>query len=289
MSLAKRRTSFGVASMVAVNRTTGIPYGIIKVVQSADPSLDREQIDLYGGANPNIVETENGNVTAELNLTISEFKEFLYTLAGFDVTSTEGTADADGAVSAGTDLKGTSMADGIVVALSTTSAASLKRGRYIFEAASASSVDVYALNDNDFNVGTDLAYVNDSLKITTAAVALSASAVEVPATGLTVKDGTGTPVLGNTCFVDVVTDNNGTMSYSYGSNPTPVEFEMFITSQKKSNGEYFIDHYPRVTFNSVPGGMSTKEWGSLSLSLKLLMDDDYGYSYRRLDKVAPVS
>jgi len=281
----QKRTSFGVASMVAINKTTGVPYGIIKIIQNAEATMDRESVDLFGGANPNPWEVEYGNVSSEISVTLAEFRPFLYRLAGYDITSTVGTP-SNGSVSSVTNLVGTT-ASGITVALST-SLTDLKRGRYIIKATTgvANTVNVYATTDNDFRNGTALSFVDENLKISTAAIALSTAFAAIPKTSIKAKRSTGSLTANDAGYFDVNTANEGVMKYSYGENPTPIEFELMLVSQKKGNKDYFIDHYPRARFSSVPGSMNAKEWTNASITIKTLYDSTYGYASARLDQVS---
>jgi len=60
---------------------------------------------------------------------------------------------------------------------------------------------------------------------------------------------------------------------------------MWLVSQKKSNGEYVLDRYPRVKFNSIPGGMTAKEWTNVDVAVKVLYDSTLGFAMKRYDTV----
>ena len=295
MVMNKPRTSFGVSAMTAVNRTTKLPYGMVKVVQTYDPTMEREQVDLFGGSNPNAWDSADGNISNDIALSVSEFKPFLYTLAGYSVTESAA-AEASGNVGTLTNDFGTSVVDsdtGIAsVALSTSSGNgvdNLKEGRYMVSCSTGVAVvHVYALVDNDFTRGTDETYSNDTLRITTSALTITTGdTINVPAIGVALQAATGTigMTVGDVAYFDVRKPNEGYNQYSFGENPVPVEFDMWLVSQKKSNNEFVMDRYPRVKLNSVPAGMATKEWANVDLSIKVLYDNTLGYAHYRYDTV----
>jgi len=297
MSQYKPRTSAGISKMIAVNRTTKMPYGMIRVINGADPSFDREQVDLYGGSNPNPWDSLDGNISAEVSLTIAEFKPFLYDLAGFTKTGVI-SSEASGNISTLTNEYGTSVqASGTGIAsaaLSTgaTAVTDLKRGKYFVKCVSATTVDVYALQDNDFLRGNDIDYESDDLKITDTALTITASTVtEIPNIGVKLTGSTGAIAMttGDVATFEVRTPNEGYYEYIMPENPIPIEFDMWLVSQKKSNEEYFIDRYPRCKFNSIPGDMSAKEWSEVEITVKALFDNTLGFSYKRYDEIIDLS
>ena len=291
--LSSPRTQFGIHQMTAVNRTTGLPYGTVKVLASANAELSREAFDLYGGSNPNIVDTENGNVSGDLNVEVKEFHPMLYELAGY--TKTELSASANGEVSSAVANKvGTSLvaATGLASAdIKGTAAASIvytdvKDGLYIVKAVSATTVDVFAIFDNEFDTGGDLSFVNDTMKITATALTIATdTAVEIPNTGIELLGGSGTIALteDDTAVFEVRSAHAGGNEYVYGESPEPIEFEMYLTSQTKSNGEYSREHFPRVKFMGIPAGMTEKEWKTAQLTAKILFDTTLGYSRKMVD------
>jgi hypothetical protein len=289
MALNKPRTVFGLSQMTAINRATNRPYGTIKVIQSYSGSLTREQIDLFGGNNPMPWDSEDGNVSADLSVTVSEFNPFLYTIAGYDVTSVASTSTGSASVVASSFSAATPT---VTLAVSSDAAqlANLKSGVFMLGVTTSgvgATFDVYALNDTDFTVGTDLSYVTNALKITTAAIALSsAGQTVIPNTGISVSVAAASDVVSTDKFIfKTYKPNQGYNEVSYGAAPTPVEFGAFFTSQKKSNGEVVIDYYPRVKCSSVPAMMTAKEWVNADLTMKVLYDADLGYSFKRFDEV----
>lgn len=293
MALNKPRTFYGLHSATMVNRTTGMPYGILKVLKSASTSANRDAVELFGGSNPNAFESEYGNISSEVSLTFSEFKPFLFTLAGYDVTTNA--AESSGSVSTTpTNANGTTVvsAAGITaLSLSTGLSADLKDGEYVIIATSTAAIDVYAVTDINYQNGTDIT-LNDALdgtgvlKITTAAITLTASAVTVPGMGIKVT-GVASPALtvGDTATFTVRGVNVGSYEYSFGENPQPLEFGMYLYSQKKSNGEYSVDYYPRVKFGNIPLARNEKAFTEASVPVKVLFDSAKGFAMKHKDLV----
>lgn len=288
MGLSKPRTSGGIHSMVAVNRTTGVPYGILPVIKGADPSFDRAKAELFAGSNPMVIDTLDGKISSSVNLTFMQFEPFLYTLAGYTVTTSA--AEAAGSVSTLVNLKGTSVgnaATGVVISLASGKTSDLKRGRYMMVAASASTVNIYAVNDNEFlNGASTLSFQDNNLKITSSALSF-ATATEVVGLGVSIVKGSGTTALvtGDCAYFDVKPANLGSYKYTLSGNPKPIEFDMYIISQMKSNGEYFVDRYPRSVFNAIPGDMTEDQWTEVQINISTLYDNALQTNYIREDVV----
>lgn len=277
MALSDPRTIFGIHQMTALNRTTFVPYGTIKVLASAEATREREQIDLYGGSNPNQWDSEDGNVSGDVVLNIKEFSPFLYTLAGYS-TSTTSTPSTTGTVSSVTDKVGTSISADLTVAVETT--ADLKTGRYIVKATAADEVAVYAVLDTDFTRGEDESYDDDTLVIASGDQSTVDAAMDN--FGLTLT-GSWSFTTNDTAYFDVKAPYTEFSVHQYTENPTPVEFEMWLSSQKKANGEFIQHHFPRVKFASIPASLTEKAWTEGSVTVKVLYDSSAGYSHRITD------
>ncbi len=290
MGLYKPRTQAGIHSASFINKTTGKPYGILKVLASYAPAFTRESTELYGGSNPNSIDSIDGNIDNALTLTIKEFHNFVYTLAGYTV-ETDVVGEGDGATDEFTNSVGTSVSSattGIAsVSVDTVNAANVKDGRYFIVSTAADTVDLYCTTDIQFDRGTDVSFLTDDLKVATAQTITTGADTDLNDLGLTLTGGSGTIALtiGDVAYFDVRSENQGYGIYTLGDNPTPIEFELWLYSQKKSNGEFFADHYPRVKFNAVPAGMSMQEWLEAELACKVIYDQTFGYSQRRFDLI----
>lgn len=292
MPLDRARTVFGIHQMTAVNRDTGLPYGTVKVLGEAQGELSRDAIDLFGGSNPNPVDSEMGNITPDLSITVKEFAPFLYELVGY--TRTTIASNASGEISSAiANKKGTSVVNsttGIASAsVKSGSEEDVKDGSYVVKAVTSTTVDVYAVFDNEFDRGSDLEYQDSLLKITESPLTITASAaVEIPGTGIELTGGSGIIDMKPgtdeyTAVFETRSPNEGGEQYTYGGTPEPIEFEMHLTSQNKSNGEYVREVYYRVKFTNIPAGMTEKEFQDAELTAKVLYDSSKGKLYDRFD------
>lgn len=295
MVLNLPRTQAGLHSATFINKTSGIPYGILKVLASYTPALTRESSDLFGGSNPNAIDSIDGNIDNSLTIVVKEFKNFLYELAGYTVEK-DVTGETNGATANFTDSIGTSIVDattGIAsVAIDTANEASVKDGRYYVIAVSATTVDIYLTTDIQADRGTDISFLTDDLKIKAAqTIPGTSGTLDINDLGLTFTGGSGTVAMttGDVAYFDVRSKNEGRNIYTLGNNPTPIEFELWLYSQRKSNQEFFADHYPRVKFNTVPTSMTTNEWVESEIACKVMYDSTFSYSQRRFDIIKDLS
>lgn len=298
MPLNKPRTVFGAHSMSAENRTTGIPYGIIKTIAEASAQMKRDSIDLFAGSNPIAWDSMDGKMSSELTLTIKEFKPFLYDLAGYTKTTMAshttgkivGTTTGTTAIlpspkySAATNtFDGT---NGVTIAITSGSVADLKDGKYVLVATAAQAFDIYCLTDVYFGEGQSVTYTNDALKIGSISGALStASALAKYGIEFTKAGTTLALAAGDTATFEILAPHLESYEYSLGDKPSPIEFGMYLYSQKKGTDEYVVDYFPRVILSGIPAGIKENEWINLPLTAKILYDETLGYSYKRKDLV----
>lgn len=169
MSLASPRILFGVHSISPYSRTTGLPYGILKVIGSASLSLNSDLEELFGGSSKFAWAAESKTVSSELSAKVKAYPGFLFELfLGATVTDVT-TPDTDGTVSTITNKYGSSVvaATGIasIAVIPTTGPANLKFGKYVVKATSTTAVKLYLLSDVDAERGTDVSYVDDTLEV----------------------------------------------------------------------------------------------------------------------------
>src|SRR4051794_22064408 len=153
MSLGTPRAIYGVNSVTPYSRIDGTPYGEVRVVEDSSISLSTSLVELTGGSQKYPWAVEEGLMKAEMSLKLGAWPDFVYQLF-LGMTPTENGGDALGAVSTLTNKKGTSAvaATGLAsIGIKTGSEASLKFGKYVVVAASATTVHVY------FSSYTDLA------------------------------------------------------------------------------------------------------------------------------------
>lgn len=166
MALKKPRTIFGVHSITPYNLSTGLPYGMARVLQGSTLTMEGNTIKLLGGSNKNAWASEDGDSTTSLAFTMSEYPNWMIELFT-GATVIEGAAESSGNVSALVDKKGSSIvaAAGLLAAINVVTPADLKFGKYIIKATAADAVALYALSDADFSRGVDGSFMDDSLKI----------------------------------------------------------------------------------------------------------------------------
>jgi hypothetical protein len=279
MSLSDPRIIYGVHSIAPYSRTTGLPYGVAKVLASSNFSITGELVQLFGGSSKFAWAIEEANVTAELQLNVKQVEDWMFELFLGKAPTLVSTPDTDGLASTITNKKGTSIvaATGILgTSLKSGSSADLKFGKYIVVAASATTVDVYALSDVDFNRGTDKEFVNDALKITASPLTIAQNtAVDVPGFGLELTGGAGTiaMVVGDTATFEILPPFTKKMEVSIGgSSDTFPEFGALMVAQQRSNGEMFeIDAF-RCKGSGLPMGFTEKEFGMPEIAAQAFFD-----------------
>jgi hypothetical protein len=284
------QTSFGISTFTAINRTTKMPYGEpIKILAGMSGSADREMINLTGGSNPNVWDSESGSIASEIEITVKEFASWLYTLAGYTVSNATGAAVTYGAatnqsgssvVSATTGITGVSAR--ITAATDDTGA---KEGLYVLKATAATTLTLYQITDvSDVSFTTETTGLyGDSIytgKVASYSVTTGA-AVDMTAIGVKFTGGSGTIgfTIGDTAMFEIKQTNSGYQTLIYGESPEPVEFGAYIISQKKSAGGYTRLELPRVKLASVPSTMTEKAWAEAALKGTILYDSTAGYSH----------
>lgn len=280
MSLSNPRQIFGVHSVTPYSRTTGEPYGYVRVIKDSSLSLSGELIENTGGSNKFPWGIETGKITAELSLKFSEYPNFVFELfLGKAVTATS--AETSGNVSTLTDKYGTSVVDastGIasVAAIPSTGPANLKFGRYLVKAASATTVDIYLMSDVDAVRGTDVEYVDDTLKIISSAQTITSGAnTDVASLGLRFAGGSGTigMTTGDTATFEVRPINSKAITARIGaSTDVQPEFGCIIISQKLGSDELFEVDAFRCKASGLPIGLAEKAYSELEAKAKLLFD-----------------
>lgn len=247
MGLSAPRIVFGVHSLSPYSRTDHTPFGILKVIGSANINLQSALEELYGGAQKFSWAAESKTIKAELACKVKAYPGFLFTqFLGGSVT--DNVAETTASVTALTNFKGASVmvaTTGIAsVGVKSGSESKVKFGKYVVKAASATTVDVYLLSDVDMARGADgLDYQNDALKINAAAITITAATpVDIPNTGLQLTGGSGVIALvsGDTATFSARPINNGSSDIVIGAASTTLPaFGAMILAQKRATGEMF--------------------------------------------------
>ena len=280
MALSDPRIVYGVHSIAAYSRTTKLPYGIAKVLASSNFSITGELNQLFGGASKFAWAIEEANVTAELQLNVKQIEDWMFELFLGKAPTFTDTPSSSGSVGTPEAVVGTliNATTGVAsVAAKSGSEADIKFGKLLIVAVSATTVDVYAVSDVDFNRGTDKEFVNDDLKVNASALTVpdSSGVVEIPGFGLEIAGGSGTVALttGDSILVEVMPAYTKKMEVSIGaSNDTFPEFGAVMVAQQRSNGEMFeIDAY-RVKGSGLPFGFTEKEFSQPEITAQAFYD-----------------
>jgi hypothetical protein len=279
MALSKPRTIYGIHEAVLYSRTTGLPYGTLRVLGGSTLSLTGELVQLTGGSSPYSWDAQDGNITAEMSLKPKEIPNFLFkVLLGKEPT--EVLADP-GNVTTLANIKGTSVFDattGIAsVGVKSGSEDDVKFGKYIVKAVTATTVDVYGQTSVDFRRGTDKQYVDDTLKITATPLTITGTAgvTELPDFGIEFTGGSGTVDMtpGDTAEFEANPPSITQMDVTVGELGVCIpEFGALVTAQKKSSGEMWLFDCFKVKALGFPFGLEEKAFNEAELKATLLYD-----------------
>jgi hypothetical protein len=250
MSLSNPRILYGIHSISPYSRTDGLPYGILKVIGSANLALNSDLEQLFAGSNKFAWAAENKSVSTELTAKVKAYPGFLFSLfLGATVTDTG--VDTAGTVSTLTNKYGSSMlaATGLAsVAVLTASKANLKFGKYVIKATGTAAFSIYLLSDIDITRGTDGVYTDDTLVVATVSGVATGANSDVADLGLRFTGGASATafVTGDTATFEVLPPSTKSSAIVVGkSTDTFPAFGALLLAQKRATGEMFeIDaHY----------------------------------------------
>lgn len=279
MALSEPRVIFGIHSVTPYSRTTGLPYGILKVLKGSSLSLSAELVDLTGGSSKFPWASEDGAISSEMSLKFNEYPDFMFELF-LGKAPTTNAAETSGNVSTLTSVAAGVFSATVGVAsvsLKSGSAADLKFGKYIVKYVSATTVDVYYLSDIDIARGTNGTMQNDALKITATALTIATGAdVDIPNFGLKLTGGSGTIALvaGGTAefFVRPVNTASTTVRIGAAADTTFPEFGCLVYAQKRGNNEMFEIDIFKAKAAGMPIGFEANAWSEAEVKVKLLYD-----------------
>jgi len=286
MVLSVPRTIYGVHSLTLYDRTSWVPFGIIKVVGSLNLALSGSFNDLFGGSSRFAWESEQGVLDTSLTGNIKEVPDFAFEKF-LGATATATAAEASGNCGTLTNKVGTTaMSATIGVATATAlagSEANLKDALYVIKAASDTTVDIYAMTDADFDKGTDAVFFSDGLKVITTQTIVSATATNITDFGFKLTGGSGTigMTIGDTAYVYTRKANTGSSLITVGaSNATFPEFGAVIASQKKGTGDTFETQIFRCKAIGLPIAHSEAAWLGADFNMKALYDSTENAVFR---------
>lgn len=273
MALSAPIGIFGIHSITPYNLSTGLPYGLLRVLGSITIGNEVDLVELMGGSSRDAWAVEVGKRDVKISVTAREYADFLWEImAGKAVTTTAG--EALGGVVPLVNVLGTSVfkaTTGIATVLVLTgSEADIKYGGYIVKCVTATTVDVYALTDVDFAQGALLDYANDALKITATPLTVAmGAAVNIPSFGLKLTGGSGTigMTVGDTAYFAARPENTGYATVAVGTKDERfVPFGMLVQAQRKSDGTMFAFNFYKVQGAGMPANMKEQSWSEYEMS-----------------------
>jgi hypothetical protein len=277
MSLTDPRIIYGIHSICPYSRQDGLPYGILKVLGGGSLNLTAESEDLFGGSNKFAWASEAKTISSEFSVTVKSMPDFLFELfLGAEVSKTAASATGTcGALTAkkGALIAGTGLAS---VGLTSGQAANLKAGLYLVKAVSATTVDVYALSDIDFSRGTDLEFIDDTLKVTASALTITTGGVTViPNLGVELTGGAGTigMTIGDTAVFALAAPHGGISEITIGKSSTSFpEHGQVVLSQKRATGDLFEIEIYKAVGQGFPIALEETVFAVPELTAKVLYD-----------------
>lgn len=280
MSLSAPRVVYGIHSATFYNPKTGLPYGTARVLGNGTFTMQGETVELRGGSNRFPWSIQDGNVNATLEIGLKEYPDFLMEL--FLGKKPTLVASSTGAVADFINKNGTSVKDasnGIsAVAVLAGSEANLKFTKYVLKAVSATTVDIYALSNVDFNRGTVVDYQDDLLKVNASPITISVGANNIADLGL-VLTGIGTIAfdVDDTATFEVAPAHQGEASAVVGglSDVFP-EFGVLLMTQQLGSGEMFEIDVFKAKAIGMNLGAQEKAFSETPVSAKAYFDSAKG-------------
>lgn len=261
MALSADRIIYGIHNFTPYRRSDGLPYGILKVIGSANIALSAEQELLYAGSNKFPWAAESKTISTEISAKVKAYPGFLFELF-LGATVVDAGVDAAGTVSTPENKLGTSVISATVGIASisvipTSGAANLKFGKYVVKAVSATTVDIYGLTDIDNKRGTDVEFQNDALKLTASPITVSdtGGTTDIASLGLRITGGSGTVAMtaDDTATFSVLPPSTKSSEISVGASDTSLPaFGAIFLAQKRATGEMFEIEAFNVVANGLP-------------------------------------
>lgn len=275
--LSSQRILFGVHSVSPYSRANRMPYGIMKVLDACDVTLNSTVEQLYGGASKFAWAAETKTINSEISTKVSAYPGFLFT-QWLGASVTDNAAETLGSVNTMTNFKGTSMVATTGMAQPTVksgSEAKVAFGKYVVICVTITTVDVYMYSDVDI-AKTGGAYQSDLLKITATPLTITAStAVDIPNSGLQLNGGSGTigMTVGDTATFSSRPENSTSTDIIIGKNATTFPaFGMVMVAQKRATNEMFEIEAFNVIAAGMPIPMNAMAFSKVDLKTTCLYD-----------------
>jgi hypothetical protein len=266
-----------------------MPYGVLKVIGSANLALTSDLEQLFAGSNKFAWAAESKTIATELSAKVKAYPGFLFELF-LGATVTDNGADTAGAVTTLTDQFGGSVvgSTGIAsVAVLAASKANLKFGKYVVKATSATEVKIYALSDIDGSRGTDQAYVDDTLEVSGPHTIVSATDTNVANFGIKFVGGAGVigMTTGDTATFEVKPPSDKSSEIVVGASTTTLpNFGAVIYAQKRATGEMFEIDAHNCVGSGLPIALEELAFSQPELKMTCLYDSalDRVFSIRHI-------
>lgn len=280
MSFSDPRVFYGIHSFTPYSRSTGLPYGEIRVLEEASLSMTGALVDLVGGSSKFPWASEDAEISAEVQLKGSQYEDFMFELF-LGTAPTANAGEALGSVGTFANTYGATLKHATTgVATATVKAGSeldLKFMKIVLKATSTTAVDVYVKSNADINRGTDGTVQNDLIKVTATPLTIVAStAVTIPNFGIELTGGSGTigMTIGNTAEFTSRPENSKSMDVRIGSSSGTIfpEFGAITMAQKRGNQELMEIDMFRCKAAGMPVGFTRNAWSKYDIKIKVLYD-----------------
>lgn len=282
MTLSPKSHYFGIDAIIPYNNKTGVPYGMAKVVGSANFNLSGELVKLQGGASRYTWAVEDGFIESSLAMTFKEAPNFGYELfLGKKPTILSST---NGLVNNIVNKEGSTLFSANAVEdVTITDQANLKFGRYIVELVdkTARTVRVYCGGDIDFARGsTALEILTDALEITQANLTLADDdVIAIPGLGVS---------LDTAATVDLTNANDGdTFTFEIfppadfareikigGLTDVFPEFGCLIYGQQRGSGAMVLIDVYSCKALGMPHQFNEKAWSEAEVTAEAFYNAD---------------
>jgi hypothetical protein len=278
MALTAPRILYGIHSLTPYSTSTGLYYGIVRVLKGSVFSLSGEVMELRGGSSRYPWANEDGNISGELNINCAEYPDFLFELfLGKDPTDVA--AEASGNASTFTDKYGTTVVDaaGFLSTVTVGTAADLKFGKYIVKATGTNTASVYCSTNIDAVRGTDASdFTDDTLLIASLTGIGSGSTHAITGYGITLTAGAsaGGMTTGHTATFEVrpVTTGVNITATMGGLSDVFPEFGALLYSAQRGNQEMFELDVFKMKAIGCSLGAEEKSFSSWNVTAKAAYD-----------------
>lgn len=280
MSLTAPRIMYGIHSLTPYNPVSGVYYGTLMVLKGSTFTMSGETTELRGGSNPYPWAAENGDLSSELSINCSEYPDFIFELF-LGKAPTAQTAELSGDASAIVDKYGTTVvgATGLLAAVTVSTPADLKFGKYVIKATGAAAASIYCSTNIDKRRGTDAAdFTDDSLLISAITGIGSGSTHIIAGYGITLTAGAsaGGMTIGDTATFEVrPVTNSANITATFGAlSDTFPEFGALLYTAQRSNGEMTEIDVFKVKAIGLTLGAEEKAFSSWNVTGKASYDSN---------------